>query len=351
MSEKEKPDYASWEALDAKNPVALRVPRELVEAVFKYRVGALKLMLYIGAQAPQIRDGRMTVALSGKQLKSILGVDGVQQLAPLKGRKKVRILTEHQQIEKVCDELASRIVSMKVAKDDGSTTEYRGPACAWWSRNLERQEYRFAIDGVMLPLWQRVHEIVLSNWGYLADFASEYGIRIFLLLMAWRGRDGKTGKLFSSWARPFTVEWLRNHLGIEEKQYRLAADFRRKVVERAIADINEHSPIIALAKPMTSGPRRAITGYEFVAKIKVPVAKAPAEDRWPATVAAFTAFAKKHPEDELVTKIRARSGDVLKDVLARNGDKSGWLELDTLERMAEEKVLEEFKSEIEALRL
>ena len=67
-----KPDYSSWDALEARNPVTLRVPRELVEAVFKYRLGALRLMLYIGAQAPQIHDGRMTVAFSGQQIKSLL---------------------------------------------------------------------------------------------------------------------------------------------------------------------------------------------------------------------------------------------------------------------------------------
>lgn len=350
----DQPDYASWDVLAARDPVTLRVPRELVEAVFKYRLGALRLMLYIGAQAPQLHEGRMTVALSGQQIKSILGIDGDRKLAPLKGKKTPRVLTEHAQIEQVCDELASRIVSLKVAREDGSTTEYRGPACAWWSRNLERQEYRFAIDGAMLPLWQRVQQVVMAKWDFLTQFKSEYGIRIFLLVMAWRGKDEKTGKLKRSWNRPFTVAWLRDHLGIEEGKYKLNADFRRYVVEAAVKDINAFSPIYVTAEVIRKGPRGVILEYAFSATIKItktggPRIALPEQDQWDAKVATFLAFAETQPEHSLVMKIREREGEILAGITKTNGPNLRFLSAEMAAEGAQAQALEEHRAEIEEL--
>ena len=56
-------------------------------------------------------------------------------------------------------------------------------------------------------------------------------------MVRWRNAGNKTPQI--------SLEDLRNKLGVEEDQYKLMADFKKRVLDIAIEQINEHSDIKA----------------------------------------------------------------------------------------------------------
>lgn len=64
--------------------------------------------------------------------------------------------------------------------------------------------------------------------------------------------------------RTLNLLWLRDTLQIEPGEYKLTADFTRKVLDVSVEQINKHSDITVSYKPQKTG--RAIT--DFVFKIK-----------------------------------------------------------------------------------
>ena len=92
-------------------------------------------------------------------------------------------------------------------------------------------ELRFTKD--MLPyltqLTERFTRYALSD---VAKMTSSHAIRLYELLCQWR----EAGK------REVSVEWLRESFQLGEK-YPALKDFKRRVIDPAVAQINEHSPL------------------------------------------------------------------------------------------------------------
>ncbi|WP_407589785.1 RepB family plasmid replication initiator protein, partial [Pseudomonas aeruginosa] len=61
--------------------------------------------------------------------------------------------------------------------------------------------------------------------------------------------------------RTLNLAWLRDALQIEPGEYKLTADFIRKVIEVAVDQINKHSDLTVSYKPVKTG--RAITDFAF----------------------------------------------------------------------------------------
>lgn len=83
---------------------------------------------------------------------------------------------------------------------------------------------------------------------------SAHAIRIYELLAQHRGIGNRT----------LNLTWLRETLGIGPDEYKLTADFVRKVIEVAVKQINAHTDLTVSYKPVKTG--RAITDFAF--KIK-----------------------------------------------------------------------------------
>jgi len=66
--------------------------------------------------------------------------------------------------------------------------------------------------------------------------------------------------------------WLREALQMEPNEYKLTADFTRKVLDISVEQINKHSDITVSYKPQKTG--RAITDFAFKIKEKERKAKA-----------------------------------------------------------------------------
>jgi plasmid replication initiation protein len=90
-----------------------------------------------------------------------------------------------------------------------------------------------------------------------AQLKSVYSSRLYELLIQWRS-TGKTPII--------TLEGFRSQLGIEENQYKLMSDFKKRVLDLAINDINEKTDIKAAYQQHKKG--RSISGFSFSFKQK-----------------------------------------------------------------------------------
>lgn len=130
-------------------------------------------------------------------------------------------------------------------------------------------ELVFAADVVPLitRLEERYTEYELKQ---VSGLQSEYAIRLYELLIQWR----KTGKVPT-----MTLEEFRSKVGVLDGQYKEMSDFKKRVLKLALAQINEHTDIIADYDQVKTG--RKVTGLSFHFKHKPsakPIADTPAAD-------------------------------------------------------------------------
>lgn len=99
----------------------------------------------------------------------------------------------------------------------------------------------------------------LEKAGRMTSF---HAVRIYELLVQCKDIGNRTLNLKS----------LRETLGVEPGEYKLTADFIRKVIEVAVDQINKHTDLTVNYKPVKTG--RAITDFAFKIKEKERKAKA-----------------------------------------------------------------------------
>ena len=95
------------------------------------------------------------------------------------------------------------------------------------------------------------------NLEQIADLTSVHAVRLYELLIAWRS-TGKTPVI--------EVAELRQRLGIEPSEYRRMTDLKRRVLDFAVKQINEHTDITVSYQQHKRG--RSISGFEFSFKAK-----------------------------------------------------------------------------------
>jgi plasmid replication initiation protein len=101
----------------------------------------------------------------------------------------------------------------------------------------------------------------------VAGLKSAYAVRLYELLIQWRS-TGKTPI--------FEIGHFRSQLGLGVSEYPLMSNFKKGVLDLAIAQINDHTDIKATYEQHKSG--RTITGFSFKLKQKskaIEHAKAP----------------------------------------------------------------------------
>ena len=91
----------------------------------------------------------------------------------------------------------------------------------------------------------------------IANLTSKYAIRLYEILIAWRS----TGKI-----PLIPLVEFREKLGVEENEYLAMSDFKRRVLDPAIKQINEKTDITAQYEQRKRG--RSISGFSFTFKQK-----------------------------------------------------------------------------------
>ena len=110
----------------------------------------------------------------------------------------------------------------------------------------------------VIPLITRLSEQYTEyELKQVSELQSEYSIRLYELMMQWKA-VGKTNKI--------SVDDLRRKLGVEPQQYKKMNNFKARVLDHAIKQINEYTDIQAEYDQHKDG--RAIAGFTFKFKVK-----------------------------------------------------------------------------------
>ena len=110
----------------------------------------------------------------------------------------------------------------------------------------------------VIPLITRLSEQYTEyELKQVSELQSEYSIRLYELMMQWKS-VGKTNNI--------SVDDLRRKLGVEPEQYKKMNNFKARVLDHAINQINEHTDIQAAYDQHKNG--RAISGFTFKFKVK-----------------------------------------------------------------------------------
>ena len=131
----------------------------------------------------------------------------------------------------------------------------------WVSRifyvdDLALLEITFAPD--VVPLVTRLEEHFTSYQAkQVAHLTSKYATRLYELLIAWR-EVGKVPQI--------EIGDFRNRLGLLESEYTAMSDFKKRVLEPSIKQINEHTDITVTYEQHKKG--RIISGFSFKFKQK-----------------------------------------------------------------------------------
>ena len=131
-----------------------------------------------------------------------------------------------------------------------------------WVQKIAYRENKgsvyFQFSSDLIPLITNLKEYFTSYYlSQTSDFSSTYATRLFELLMQW-----KTTNVI-----PFmSVADLRNSLGVQEDKYLLLANFKMRVLDIAVNQINETTDYKIEYEQHKEG--RTITGFSFKFKQK-----------------------------------------------------------------------------------
>ena len=160
----------------------------------------------------------------------------------------------------------------------------------------------------------------------VANLQSRYAMRLYECLIRF-----KASKLLN-----ITLDELRFRFGLLDTEYKVMSDFKKRVLDMAVKDINDNTDITVSYDQHKQG--RTITGFTFKFKQKAKTAKADKAERDPNTLDMFVpmtdnqrfAFAKKIaklPEASHLAKGQANDSydafaeQIAKDLLDANKQK------------------------------
>lgn len=157
-----------------------------------------------------------------------------------------------------------------------------------------RLQLRFADDVIPLltDLKNRFTYYALEQ---VSGLTSVHAVRLYELLIAWRSK-GQTPVI--------ELGEFRLRLGIEEGEYPRMEAFKRRVLDHALAQINEHTDIVATYEQYKKG--RSITGFSFTFTMKSPPARDPHTVDWVAGTTDAEAGADK-PRRTTISKADAEA--------------------------------------------
>lgn len=193
----------------------------LVEA--SYRLSLYEQRIILACIAQIRRDEPLT--------DQALYTVSAQQIAEMTDTK---LGTAYQNLKAASERLYRREVTLHEAPNGNGRAKVR---LTRWVQTIEYQEsegvvaLRFGTD--MVPyLSQLSAQFTRYALADVASMTSGHGIRLYELLCQWR----------DSGHREVAVEWLREALQLGE-QYPNIRDLKRRVIQPAVEQINEHSPL------------------------------------------------------------------------------------------------------------
>lgn len=193
----------------------------LVEASYRLSLYEQRVVLACIAQV------RRDEPLTDQKLYRI----SAQEIADMSG---TQIGTAYQNLKSASERLFERRVTLHTAPNGGGKNKV---LLTRWVQTVEYDEgegavsLRFGTD--MVPyLSQLTEQFTRYALADIAKMTSAHAVRLYEILAQWRGAG----------ERVVSIDWLRDAFQLEDR-YPNIRDFKRWVIEPAVAQINEHSPL------------------------------------------------------------------------------------------------------------
>lgn len=185
-------------------------------------------------------------------------------------------------------------------------------------------------DDVMPELIAQKQRFTYYYLNDISSLTSTYAHRLYQFLISWRGLPAEHGKRTT---HKIELHELRERLGVEPEKYKIINNFKQRVLDVAIEQINEHTNLVASYHQYKKG--RRIAGFYFTFEFKrgyersnhKPIT-ASTPERDPNTINIFTnktdaevkaekAKAKKAPHVTLEEFLQRRDEEYLKKLTKR----------------------------------
>ena len=170
----------------------------------------------------------------------------------------------YHQLKEAMDALYERSVTLYETDDDTGleqVSKTRWISKASYIDGAGRIKIVFTSD-VIKYITRLEEEFTSYQLEKVGNMTSAHAVRIYELLAQHRDIGNRT----------LNLAWLRETLQIAPDEYKLTANFIRKVIDIAVDQINKHSDLTVSYKPVKTG--RAITDFAFKIKDKERKAKA-----------------------------------------------------------------------------
>ena len=165
--------------------------------------------------------------------------------------------TAYEALKNAVDNLFNRQFSFReVRKGTDFIVKSRWVSRIAYATNEATLEITFAPD--VVPLILRLEEHFTSyQLKQVTQLTSKYAIRLYEMLIAWR-EVGKTPQI--------ELLEFRHKIGVEDTEYKDMHNFKKRVLEPSIKQINEHTDITVTYEQHKRG--RTISGFSFRLKQK-----------------------------------------------------------------------------------
>lgn len=219
----------------------------LVEASYRLTLNEQRIILYAICRSREEQTG------ISPNKPVVIRADAFAQQFPNTDKGQV-----YHQLREAMDALYDRSVTLYETDED--TGEPQVTKTRWISRasyvdGAGRIKVVFTEDVI-----KYIHRLETEFTRYQIDkisgMTSAHAVRIYELLAQYRAAGNRT----------LNLKWLREILQIGPDEYKLTANFIRKVLDVAVKQINEHSDLTVSYKPIKTS--RAITDFAFKIKDK-----------------------------------------------------------------------------------
>lgn len=166
--------------------------------------------------------------------------------------------TAYQALKDACNDLFVRQFSYQTVNERGNIENYKSRWVSEIGYVEDEAVVKLIFSPAIVPLITRLEErFTKYDLQQVSKLSSAYAIRLYELLISWRSTGIVPVRELQS---------FRQQLGVSEHDYNRMYDFKNRVLEPAIKQINEHTDIKVKYEQHKKG--RSIIGFSFRFKQK-----------------------------------------------------------------------------------